>query len=559
MSTTVASSFPLTTDAFGSWLQAGPSKPRARGRDRALDSGAVRFAFYGRISTSEYQDPVSSRAWQIESAQRLIAGRGRIVAEFFDPGASRSLPWRRRPQAAALLEAAANPGRGFDAVVVGEFERAFAGGEAHRVIEMLQCLGVQVWLPEALGPVDLENSDHRALLMMLGHQSQREVLRSRFRVRSAMAAQVREQGRHLGGRPPYGYQLVDAGPHPNKVHASWGRRQHRLEVDPVTAPNVRWIFARRLEGMSTAGIARVLNERRILSPAAYDRVRNPHREGAVWSLRTVAAILANPRYTGREVWNRQVTDHREAVPGDRRTSLGPVRVWNPRDEWVISPERMHPALVSDEDFTAAQAITAQAVPEDGQARRYALTGLLVCGVCGRRMSGHWLRRAAYRCRHGHTSAHLPTAQRTRAVYWQEARLAQDLITANSELAHLGGVEGLASYLRVRDAVIVCGFGTLTIEDAAVMPVQELFADPAAPADPVTEAAEPMSNEDLTVSDEIGEPAELTDEPVPTAEENAAVVTTAQRPLLRRPSPRGERTVKRDRTAKNPRRHHVKRE
>jgi DNA invertase Pin-like site-specific DNA recombinase len=141
-----------------------------------------------------------------------------------------------------------------------------------------------------------------------------------------MAAQVREQGRHQGGRPPYGYQLVDAGPHPNQVQASWGRRRHRLEVDPVTAPHVRWIFARRLEGVSTAGIARELNERRIPSPGVYDRVRNPHRSGAVWTLRTVAAILANPRYTGRQVWNRQFTDHREAVPGDKRSSLGPVRI-----------------------------------------------------------------------------------------------------------------------------------------------------------------------------------------------------------------------------------------
>jgi DNA invertase Pin-like site-specific DNA recombinase len=220
---------------------------------------------YGRISTSEYQDPVSSHGWQLEAAQRLVAGRGRIVVEFFDPGASRSVPWAKRPQAAALLAALAEPGRNSDAVVVGEFERAFAGGEARRVSETLASLGVQLWLPEAEGPVDLDEPEHRALLMMLGHQSQREVLRTRFRVRSAMAAQVREQGRHQGGRPPYGYQLVDAGPHPNQVQAGWGRRRHRLEVDPVTAPHVRWIFARRLEGMSAAGIARELNERRIPS------------------------------------------------------------------------------------------------------------------------------------------------------------------------------------------------------------------------------------------------------------------------------------------------------
>lgn len=131
------------------------------------------------------------------------------------------MPWGKRRQAAAVLAAAADPGRGFDAVVVGEFERAFTGGQAIPVIALLNSHGVQVWLPEAQGPVDLTEPDHRALVMMLGHQSQREVLRSRFRTAAAMRAQAREQGRHLGGRPPYGYRLVDAGPHPNQLHAAW--------------------------------------------------------------------------------------------------------------------------------------------------------------------------------------------------------------------------------------------------------------------------------------------------------------------------------------------------
>jgi hypothetical protein len=55
---------------------------------------------------------------------------------------------------------------------------------------------------------------------------------------------------------------------------------------------------------------------------------------------------------------------------------------------VISEGRTHPALVSDADFTAAQGITAQAVPEDGSQRRYALTGLLICASCRRRLAGH---------------------------------------------------------------------------------------------------------------------------------------------------------------------------
>jgi DNA invertase Pin-like site-specific DNA recombinase len=208
------------------------------------------------------------------AARRVITGRGQIVAEFFDVGTSRSLPWARRPQAAALLTAAEDPDRGFDAVVVGEFERAFAGGEAQVVIALLATFGVQVWLPEARGPVDLAKPEHQALLLMLGHQSEREVLRNRLRTTATMAAQIREQGRNLGGRPPYGYRLVNAGPHPKSMHASWDRRQHRLDPGPATAPTVKWMFACRLDGMSAAGIARLLNQRGTPSPGVHDRERN---------------------------------------------------------------------------------------------------------------------------------------------------------------------------------------------------------------------------------------------------------------------------------------------
>ena len=57
-----------------------------------------------------------------------------------------------------------------------------------------------------------------------------------------------------------------------------------------------------------ARIARALNEAAVPCPSAADPARNPHRTGAGWSLGTVATILANPRYTGRQVWNRQRTD-----------------------------------------------------------------------------------------------------------------------------------------------------------------------------------------------------------------------------------------------------------
>jgi site-specific DNA recombinase len=332
----------------------------------ALVSG-VRFAFYGRVSTEDFQDHESSRAWQRNAASELIAGRGVIVAEFFDRGQSRRLAWRNRPQAAALLAALSDPDRGFDAVVVGEYERAFFGDQLTQLLPLLAEHGVQLWLPETDGPIDSADPAHQALVMLLGAQSKREVLRARFRVLAAMQAQTQEQGRYLGGRPPYGYRLVDAGPHPNPAHARWGRRLQRLEPDPTTADHVRWIFAQRLAGHSASRIARDLNTRAVPCPSRADPDRNRHRSGARWTLRTVATILANPRYTGRQVWNRQRSDHDPANRGERATQR-----WNQPQDWVISKTIAHPALVSEDDFVAAQTITATPTPADGATRTYAL-------------------------------------------------------------------------------------------------------------------------------------------------------------------------------------------
>jgi len=55
----------------------------------------LRFAFYGRVSTEDWQDPVTSRARQLQQALMLAAGVGVITAEFFDTGESRKLPWAR--------------------------------------------------------------------------------------------------------------------------------------------------------------------------------------------------------------------------------------------------------------------------------------------------------------------------------------------------------------------------------------------------------------------------------------------------------------------------------
>ncbi|HEX9357126.1 MAG TPA: hypothetical protein VF933_25320, partial [Streptosporangiaceae bacterium] len=91
----------------------------------------------------------------------MVAPRGGvIVAEYFDVDKSRSIPPARRPQASLLLAELANPARGFDAVVVGEPQRAFYGNQFGNTFPLFEHHGVPLWVPEVGGPIDQANEAH---------------------------------------------------------------------------------------------------------------------------------------------------------------------------------------------------------------------------------------------------------------------------------------------------------------------------------------------------------------------------------------------------------------
>jgi site-specific DNA recombinase len=452
-----------TGDRLTEWVEQRPGRRgRPSSKQRTVPAG-LRFALYGRVSTREFQDRASSLGWQREFAGEIIAGHGTITAEYFDVGCSRRRAWSRRPQAAALLKRVAQPKRTrtIDAIVVGEYERAFYADQLLSLAPLLRQHGVQIWLPEADGPVDLADPEHRALVTLLGGQSRREVARARFRVTAAMQAQARDQGRYLGGRPPYGYRLVDAGPHPNAAHARWGRRLHQLTPDPATAPHVRWIFARRLADVSVSQIVRELNEREVPCPSRADRARNRHRTGAAWTLRTVASILANPRYTGRQVWNRQRTEH----PSTAQQLAGAVesRRWNATQDWVISAELAHESLISETDYIAAQAVNAAPRPVDNTERLYRLVGLLRCAYCQRRLQSHWVhQRAGYRCRHGRTSSTPQATHRAPTLYLREDLLLHRITTELHPDRALSSPDDVVAHLTTHDLTVICTHDTVEL-------------------------------------------------------------------------------------------------
>ncbi|GGS28247.1 recombinase family protein [Actinokineospora fastidiosa] len=264
-----------------------------------LDEGIGELAFYGRCSTEDNQDPETSHGWQMGNARKFVEPLGgRVVADFFDIGQSRSVPWERRPESARLLAALKDPRRTWSAVVVGEGTRCWFGNQFSLIAPRFAAYGVDLWVPELGGKFDPRNPSHKMLMSVLGGMSESERQHVQARVRAAMDAQVLNEGRHQGGRTPFGYEVVDGGPHPNPRKAAEGFRLRVLALDEELAPVVRRIFDEYLEGNGDRAIAAGLNRDGIPCPSARRPDQNRHRLADGWQGSTVRAILENPRYTG---------------------------------------------------------------------------------------------------------------------------------------------------------------------------------------------------------------------------------------------------------------------
>ena len=97
--------------------------------------------------------------------------------------------------------------------------------------------------------------------------------------------------------------------------------------------------------------------------------------------------------------------------------------WNLPGGWVISPRQAHPAIVTEADFIAAQDLAARRGPGSPAGHHYLLAGLVCCGTCERLLESCWSNgKAAYRCRHGHTTATRPDPARPGNAYIREDQI-----------------------------------------------------------------------------------------------------------------------------------------
>jgi site-specific DNA recombinase len=400
--------------------------------EKVADAG-MRFAFYGRVSTEDNQDPTLSLPRQLANCEKAVTeAGGRIVAHFYDvesgamsldargsgKGLARfDIPIPRDGGLVDLIEEASSTG--FDAVVCESINRLSRNPSVtFRVEEQLADGGVRLWaidepFEESFGSIVLR---HVNVGLARGYLHELKV-KSRQGIETAA-----RQGRHAGGKALYGYRFAEH-EHPNPHKAEQGLKVKTLELDPVTASVVRMIFHDYVvNGLTITDIERKLNcdLQRYPPPQSPD----PKRRTGMWGRSSVWEILHNPKYTGYQVWNRR-----------QRKRGGKI---NSPDKWIWSEELAHEPLVSREMFDRANvtAIKRDNVTkaaeghEEYRKHTYVLRSFLKCALCGLRMHGKVRRgrnSAYYTCEINRRHSRLVPENHPRMVYLREDRAGEKVV------------------------------------------------------------------------------------------------------------------------------------
>ncbi len=186
------------------------------------------------------------------------------------------------------------------------------------------------------------------------------------KIRSVLEASQRS-GKYTNWNYPYGYRA--------------GNDENRTAIiDGQAADVVRRIFELRAQGNSTRAIAKILTDEGIPNPATYytrldgGKWNRPCK--MYWCPSTVRGILSNPVYIGNTV------QHKTTSVSYKNHKV----IHIPEGERIVK-ENAHEAIINIDLWNRVQA-TFKSVSRgriDKFQRVHALSGLLVCADCGKKM------------------------------------------------------------------------------------------------------------------------------------------------------------------------------
>lgn len=174
----------------------------------------------------------------------------------------------------------------------------------------------------------------------------------------------RQNGDFIGSFATYGY-LKDS------------NNKNNLIVDEYASKIVKYIFDLKLEGVSNINIAKILNEKNILSPLEYKRSLGLNykngfktKEKALWYHSTVIRILTNPIYIGilEQGKYTNFTYYRKAIK-------------KPKDEWFICENNHQPIIDKNIFYIVQNLMNTDTRVSPKTEKINILSGVLYCNYC----------------------------------------------------------------------------------------------------------------------------------------------------------------------------------
>jgi DNA invertase Pin-like site-specific DNA recombinase len=329
---------------------------------------------YVRQSTAaqilEHTESTKRQYGLVERAQALGWSRGMIEVVDEDQGKSGASS-RGRQGFGRLVEAVVNGTAG--AILAVEVSRLSRSSEDwRRLLGLCSVAGVVVIDEQAI--YDPSDPDDKLLLDLKGTMSEAELHWLGLRLMGARRQKARRG--ELAFHAPTGYVWTDGG--------------FALDPDEAVMRVIRILFERFRVEPSVWALQRWANEQGLQIPT-----RRTYADGTtevVWKPVRASRLywmLHNPIYAGAYAYGR-CSAVEQIVDGDVQRVMR--RAHDP-SKWLVVKEGAHPGYITWQEYLQNQETLRQNMARMGSPHRGApregpalLSGLLVCGRCGRRMT-----------------------------------------------------------------------------------------------------------------------------------------------------------------------------
>ena len=325
----------------------------------------MKVVLYARVSTTRQAERDLSIPDQLKQLRAYCSQHGHeVVREYREEGASATDD--HRPVFKDMMDFALDHGNRLDAVLVLTSSRFFRDALGARWYKhRLKKEGVRVI------SITQEVKDDPTGTFVEGIfelQDQYESQINGYHTLRGMRENAR-QGYFNGSKPPFGYRAVT-------VRDAAGNKKTKLAPDESESGVIRRMFDLYVNGLDgeRIGIKRLTG--------VLNREGSLYRGGVQWSKQRVQERLSDPLYIGQYFFNK------------RSGKTGRLK---DREEWILVPVE---PVVDVELFEQAERLRRKRAPTvetppSVVGSKVLLTGLLVCGRCGARMSRETAKGGAY--------------------------------------------------------------------------------------------------------------------------------------------------------------------